>query len=271
MPFDTPLKASLQSQPTAWGFWLTLPSAPVARVILRSGQFAPFKGFSWVLIDAEHGLISDKDYYELSTAIASEGATPIVRVPWHEEWMIKRALDSGAHGILTPMCHSAEDAKRIVSYCKYPPVGSRGYGPMFAPHSLPGVSGGQYDDSADQSLLVMVQIESRSAVEQVEEIAKTPGLDVLLIGPFDLAKQMNVVRGGEEHEAAIQRTLKAAKAAGKKAAIFCSNGQQAQERAQQGFDLVSIATDLAAIESGMTRELATANGTDLDGKARDGY
>lgn len=78
-----------------------------------------------------------------------------------------------------------EDAKRVVSYCKYPPLGSRGYGPMFAPHSLPGVSGAQYDESADNSLLVMIQIESRSAVEQVEEIAKTEGLDVLLIGEFD--------------------------------------------------------------------------------------
>ncbi|KAF7558163.1 hypothetical protein G7Z17_g100 [Cylindrodendrum hubeiense] len=273
MAFATPLRTALESKTSQFGFWLTLPSAPVARLLLRSAAASPFNNFSWVLIDAEHGLISDKDYYELSTAIASEGASPIIRVPWHEEWMIKRALDAGAHGVLLPMCHTAEDAKRIVQYSKYPPLGSRGYGPMFSPHSLPGVTGSQYDDGADQSLLVMVQIESRSAVENVEAIAKTDGVDVLLIGPFDLAKQMGVVRGGEEHEAAIQATLKAAKTAGKKAAIFCSNGSQALTRAEQGFDMVSIITDLGAIEEGIvnTLQAASVKGSEGETKKRDGY
>ncbi|KAH7150178.1 Pyruvate/Phosphoenolpyruvate kinase-like domain-containing protein [Dactylonectria estremocensis] len=273
MTFPTPLGTALQSRTSQFGFWLTLPSAALARVFLRAASASPFNNFSWVLIDAEHGLISDKDYYELSTAIASEGASPIIRVPWHEEWMIKRALDAGAHGVLLPMCHSAEDAKRIVSYSKYPPLGSRGYGPMFSPHSLPGVAGGQYDDGADQSLLVMVQIESRSGVENVEAIAKTEGLDVLLIGPFDLAKQMGVVRGGEEHEAAIQKILKASHDAGKKAAIFCSNGSQALTRAEQGFDMVSIITDLGAVEEGITQTLQAASGKSSQGEQgqRDGY
>lgn len=274
MTFETPLGKALQGGPsTQFGFWLTLPSAPVARVLLRSASASPFNKFSWVLVDAEHGLISDKDYYELSTAIASEGASPIIRVPWHEEWMIKRALDAGAHGVLLPMCHTAEDAKRIVQYSKYPPLGSRGYGPMFSPHSLPGVTGAKYDDGADQSLMVMVQIESRSALENVEAIAKTDGVDVLLIGPFDLAKQMGVVRGGEEHEAAIQTILKASHAAGKKAAIFCTNGSQSLERANQGFDMVSIITDLGAIEEGITQTLQIASGKGTEGgkEQRDQY
>jgi 4-hydroxy-2-oxoheptanedioate aldolase len=93
---------------------------------------------------------------------------------------------------------------------------------MFAPHSLPGVNpGAEYDDQANASLTVCVQIESRPGVENVEKIAAVDGIDVLFIGPFDLAKQMHVTRGGEEHEAAIQRILKAAHDAGKKAAIFC--------------------------------------------------
>ncbi|KAF9886584.1 hypothetical protein FE257_011356 [Aspergillus nanangensis] len=271
MSFELPLRTALDSQSTAYGFWLTLPSAPAARVILRAAAASPAGGFSWVLVDAEHGLITDREYYDLSSAVGSEGASPIVRVPWPEEWMIKRALDSGAHGILTPMCHSAEDARKIVSYCKYPPLGTRGYGPMYASHAFPKVTaGGHYDNGADSELMVMVQIESRSGVENVEEIAKVEGLDVLLIGPFDLAKQMGVVRGGEEHEAAIQRTLKAAKAAGKKAAIFCTEGAQARMRAEQGFDMVSIVTDLAALEGGITQQLAAAQNTGEAGK-RDGY
>ncbi|KAF2122560.1 2,4-dihydroxyhept-2-ene-1,7-dioic acid aldolase, partial [Lophiotrema nucula] len=246
----------------------SLPSAGVAKTILRpSGN-----QFSWVLIDAEHGLINDTHYYELINAVASEGTSPIVRVPWGEEWMIKRALDAGAHGVVTPMCHSEEDAKKIVKYSKYPPVGTRGYGPMFASHSISGVVGAQYDDNADKSLSVIVQIESRPGVENVEKIAGVDGIDVLFIGPFDLAKQMGVQRGGEEHEAAIQRTLKAAHDAGKKAAIFCTSGQDADNRRQQGFDMISVITDIAVLAEGMIDQLNVAKGkSQEEKKPREGY
>ncbi|KAL3431189.1 Pyruvate/Phosphoenolpyruvate kinase-like domain-containing protein [Aspergillus tetrazonus] len=270
MALNTALNTALQTSKTAYGFWLTLPGAGVAKTILRStAQHA--NRFSWVLVDAEHGLISDKDYYELTNAVASEGASPIIRVPWGEEWLIKRALDAGAHGILTPMCHSEEDAAKIVRYCKYPPQGSRGYGPMFALHSFPGVPAAEYDVGADKNTAVFVQIESKGGLESVEKIAAVDGLDGILIGPFDLAKQIGVQRGGDEHEAAIQRILKAAKSAGKKAAIFCTDGADAQNRAQQGFDMVSIVTDVGVLGSGMLRELNVASGKAEGGKPRDGY
>ncbi|KAL1888792.1 hypothetical protein Sste5346_009346 [Sporothrix stenoceras] len=284
MPIELPVTTALkQGASTAYGFWLTFPSSAVARTILRSAATSPNGRYSWVLIDAEHGLISDKDYYELASAIAAEGASPIIRIPWAEEWMIKRALDSGAHGVLTPMCHTAADAEKIVAFSKYPvragaaagsKGGSRGYGPLFAIHAFPGVAAGDdYDASADSNLMVAVQIESRQGVENVEAIAAVPGLDALLIGPFDLALQMGVVRGGDEHEAAIQKVLKACKANGKKAAIFCTSGEQASQRAAQGFDLVSVITDVGALGEVMTQQLGVANGTvkPAGGPVRDGY
>lgn len=118
--------------------------------------------------------------------------------------MIKRALDAGAHGIVIPMCHSEvclrsplclghtahhcypttqADAAQIVRYSKYPPVGCRGYGPMFAHHSMPGVmAGGEYDDELARDLMVVVQIESLSGLENVEKIAAVEGVDVIFIG-----------------------------------------------------------------------------------------
>ncbi|KAJ5563057.1 Pyruvate/Phosphoenolpyruvate kinase [Penicillium sp. DV-2018c] len=265
------LRSALNSTPVSYGFWLTLPSAPVAKTILRRSPDFSEGGFSWVLVDAEHGLINDSHYYELTNAVAHEGASPIIRVPWPEEWMIKRALDAGAHGIMTPMCHSAEDAKKVVSYCKYPPVGVRGYGPMYTAHSFPGVSPAEYDAKTHADVLVVVQIESRPGVENVEEIAKVDGLDVLFIGPFDLAKQMRITRGSEEHEAAIQRVLDAAKSNGKKAAIFCPDGNDALRRSQQGFDMVSIITDIGVFGDAMLAELEKAKGNaKVEGK-RDGY
>ncbi|KAL2846916.1 Pyruvate/Phosphoenolpyruvate kinase-like domain-containing protein [Aspergillus pseudoustus] len=270
MALNSAVKTALKKPDTAYGFWLTLPGSGVAKTLLRSAAQHAHR-FSWVLVDGEHGLISDKDYYELNNAVASEGASPLIRVPWGEEWLIKRALDAGAHGIVTPMCHSAEDAAKIVSYCKYPPTGTRGYGPMFALHSFPEVTGAQYDANSDKETVVFVQIESRGGLESVEKIVAVEGLDGVLIGPFDLSKQLGVERGGQEHEAAIERILKAAKSAGKKAAIFCSNGVDAQKRAQQGFDLVSINTDVGILGTGIVQELSVASGQAVDNKPREGY
>ncbi|KAJ5386119.1 hypothetical protein N7509_008660 [Penicillium cosmopolitanum] len=260
MPFNTPVQSALKGPSAAFGFWLTLPSAGVAKTIIHGASESSAK-FSWILVDAEHGLISDHHYYELNNAIGSEGVSPIIRVPCAEEWMIKRALDAGAHGVMTPMCHTEADAINIAKWTRYPPHGTRGYGPMFAPHSFPGVDpGADHDNGANDGLTTFVQIESRSGVSEVEKIAAVDGIDVLLIGPFDLAKQMGVTRCGEEHEAAIQRIKKAAHAAGKKAAIFCTGGEDARVRIQQGFDMVSVNTDVGVIRSAMVNELKVANG-----------
>lgn len=185
-----------------------------------------------------YGLFETVLTRQLVNHVAAEKSSPIIRVPVDAEWMIKRALDAGAHGVMTPMCHTPDDARRIVRYSKYPPLGTRGYGPMFSGHAF-GVPEAQYPGAADDTLLVIVQIESRQAVDNVEEIAKVPGIDVLFIGelelaisafqahvvagPYDLSKFLNVQFGSEEHEAAIQKTLKAAKSAGKTAAIFCEH------------------------------------------------
>ncbi|KAJ6015966.1 Phosphoenolpyruvate/pyruvate domain-containing protein [Penicillium herquei] len=266
MGFPTSMQKSLAQPSTAFGFWLTLPSAAVAKTILHGTE--PSTNFSWVLIDAEHGLISDHHYYELNNAIASEGASPIIRIPCAEEWMIKRALDAGAHGIMTPMCHTEllteaecdlkEDAINVVKYCRYPPLGTRGYGPMWAPHTFSGVAGSDYDEGIQSGLTVAVQIESRAGVENIEKIASVDGVNLLFIGPFNLSKQMNVTRGGEEHEAAIQRVLTAAHFAGKKATIFCTDGDDARQRVSQGFDMVSVNTDVGGLKGGMLGHLQKA-------------
>ncbi|WVQ82710.1 hypothetical protein IAT38_004842 [Cryptococcus sp. DSM 104549] len=254
MEQKTFLKNAIAKKQPGLGFWCTLPGTSTVATVLSTG------GFNWTLIDAEHGQITDKDYFELCTTVTSLGASPIIRIPWNEEWMIKRALDSGAQGVMTPMCHSAEDARKIVSYSKYPPLGTRGYGPMFCPPVF-GIKGSEYDAGADKNLLVIVQIESKQGVANVEEIAQVEGLDCLFIGPFDLSKQMNVQFGGEEHEAAIAKTLKAAHSAGKIAAIFCPNGQVARQRLDQGFDMVSIAVDNACLAAEMERQMSFVTGT----------
>ncbi|GAA5978324.1 hypothetical protein JCM10908_004314 [Rhodotorula pacifica] len=244
MDKSTFLRNALRQSRPALGTWLTLSGTAVARTI------ASVPGLQWVLIDAEHGQITDKDYYELNNAIVSHGVSPIIRIPFADGWLIKRALDSGAHGIMVPMIHNAEMAKSVVSLSKFGPEGIRGYGSPFSHHAF-GVDARGYELMCNEHLLTILQIESREGVENIEAIAAVPGVDVLFIGPFDLAKSMNVEFGGEEHQSAIAKVLKATKSAGKYASIFCLSGEQARKRLDEGFDMVSIATDTASL----TRDL----------------
>ncbi|KAJ7270863.1 Phosphoenolpyruvate/pyruvate domain-containing protein [Mycena rebaudengoi] len=246
MALNFPLRQNLAKQARAAGGWLTLPSTAVARTI------AATKGVSWVLVDAEHGLINDTHYYDLTNIIASNGASPLIRIPGDEPWMIKRALDSGAHGVMVPMANSAELVRKVVQATKYPPVGIRGYGPMFT--GAAGALNAEYKAAANDSIIVCVQIEHPDAVDQIEAIAQE-GIDATFIGPYDLSVSMGVTVGGEEHEAAIAKILEVTKKAGKVAGIFCLTGEQAEKRFAQGFDMVSVTTDIDTLTDGFAAAL----------------
>ncbi|KAI0521422.1 Pyruvate/Phosphoenolpyruvate kinase-like domain-containing protein [Xylaria bambusicola] len=210
------------------GVWQTLPGQNVSRVLART------PGVDWVLVDCEHGNIDDAAMHEAVPAIASCGVSPIVRIPDMQGWMIKRALDAGAHGILIPLLRSAEEAKKIVAAAKFPPLGQRGLGSPFAMerfHPIPTMT--EYLQHANQSLLTIVQIETQEALDAVEEIAAVPGIDVLFVGPFDLGNNIGhpILDGvmKPELEQAIDRVLAATTKAGKKAGFFASNGEQAKK------------------------------------------
>jgi 4-hydroxy-2-oxoheptanedioate aldolase len=113
-------------------------------------------------------------------------------------------------------------AKRVVQMSKFAPRGTRGCGSPFT-HQIFGVKEGQYEVTCDDHLLNIVQIESTDGVKNVEAIAAVPGIDIIFVGPFDLAKSMDVEFGGDEHEKAIAKVLEASHKAGKKAAIFCES------------------------------------------------
>ncbi|KAF7321041.1 putative Phosphoenolpyruvate/pyruvate domain-containing protein [Mycena chlorophos] len=252
MAMSFPLRDKLASaaagggRARAAGVWLTLPSAAIAKTMAQT------KGVSWVLVDAEHGLITDHHFYDLTNIIAASGVSPIIRIPADEPWMIKRALDSGAHGIMVPMANTPELVRKVVGASRYPPAGFRGYGPMFT-HAA-GALGADYKAAANDAVIVTVQIEHPDAVAQIDEIVKE-GIDATFIGPFDLAVSMGVEFGGKEHEAAISRILEETHKAGKIAGIFCLTGEQAERRFAQGFDMVSVTTDIDTLVGGFADAL----------------
>lgn len=177
----TRLRASLERaqrrEGPSVGQWLEFPGYTLARTVAGLG------GADWVLIDCEHGNIDDGAMYHQIGAISSSGCSPIVRVASGEGgWMIKRALDAGAHAIMVPMCETAAQAEAVVRAAKYPSKkggrwerGARGAGAMFAPATF-NQTGREYLLSANENVMVCVQIESRTAVENVEAIAAVDGI-----------------------------------------------------------------------------------------------
>ncbi|KAF2706773.1 Phosphoenolpyruvate/pyruvate domain-containing protein [Pleomassaria siparia CBS 279.74] len=241
----------------SFGAWQMLPSSNNSRAISRSGV-------DWICADMEHGNIDDGQMHELVAAIAATGVSPLVRIAANEAWMVKRALDAGAHGIVVPLIYTVDDAKRLVASTKFPPLGHRGFGSPFSPQNFTNESMTHYLQHANDSLVTIVQIETASALACVREIAAIPGVDCLLIGPFDLGNNIGrPILEPEMHDElkqAIEDIKVAAHAEGKKVGIYCTSGEQSREYAERGFDMISIAADILAIQAYFSETLATASG-----------
>lgn len=205
----------------------------------------------------------DSAMHEAVVAIAKEGVSPIVRIAANEAWMVKRALDSGAHGICVPLIYTVDDAKRLVESAKFPPEGRRGFGSPLPVQCFNDEPLTYYLQNANSTLLTIVQIETASALEHVREIAALPGVDILLIGPFDLGNNIGRPILGEMHQElkdAIEKIREAAHAEGKKVGIYTNSGAEAKAYADRGFDMISILTDQIALTASFSQSLAAARG-----------
>lgn len=247
----------------SFGAWQMLPGTNHSRAIARSKV-------DWVCVDMEHGNISDAAMHEAVVAIAKEGISPLVRITANEAWMVKRALDAGAHGVVVPLIYTVEDAKRLVSSTKFPPQGTRGFGSPLPVQCFNDEPLTYYLQNANSTLLTIVQIETASALECVQEIAALPGVDCLLIGPFDLGNNIGKPILGEMHQElkdAIEKIKDAAHAEGKKVGIYTNSGAEAKAYADRGFDFISILTDQMGITAAFSQNLAAANGQSAGGDA----
>jgi len=245
-----------------FGGWQMLPGTNHSRAICRSG-------IDWLCVDGEHGNIADNQMHEAVAAIAASGVSPVVRIAANEDWMVKRALDSGAHAICVPLLRSVDDARRLVAAAKFPPRGARGFGSPFPMQSfaLPPAqppSAAEYLQQANATLLTIVQIETADALACVEGIAAVDGVDVLLVGPFDLGNNIGhpVLTDAmdAELERAIDAILAAAQKNGKRSGIYCTSGEQAAHYARKGFNMISVAADMIALPTYFSQVLSIAKG-----------
>jgi 4-hydroxy-2-oxoheptanedioate aldolase len=141
------------------------------------------QGYDWICIDMQHGVV---DYQVAVTMLQAIGATatiPFVRVPWNEQGIIGKVLDAGALGVIIPMVNSVEEAKAAVASCRYYPLGSRSYGPTRAAY----YAGAGYYPEANEQVACVPMIETKQAVERLDDILSVPGIDAVYVGPADLS------------------------------------------------------------------------------------
>ncbi len=248
---DKRIRRLWDSGQTAICGWLLLPDALTAEIM--AGQ-----GYDSVTIDLQHGLIDYQKALSMLQAMNGSSAIPFARVPWLDPAIIMKLLDAGILGIICPMINNGDEASRLASYVRYPPLGERSFGPARAGFIVDPDYGGK----ANELIQCLAMIETAEGYRNLEEIVAVDGIDGVYIGPIDLTLGLygndlpiGIDRQEPEMLEAIERILKTAHAAGKKAGIHCGTPEYAARMANLGFDLVALSTDLglfsAASKSGL--------------------
>jgi 4-hydroxy-2-oxoheptanedioate aldolase len=216
------------------------------------------QGFDSVTVDLQHGMIGFDAAIGMLQAISSTPAMPMARVGSCDGAQVMRLLDAGAFGIICPMISSASEAREFASFCRYPPRGARSFGP--ARGLLYG--GSDYFRYANDELLCLAMIETIDGVSNVNEILDVDELDGVYVGPNDLALAFGCVPSDESEEAIVKQAVQAISAAAHKsnklAGIFCSSGEVAARRLDEGFGLVTPGNDVGLLSRSAKSAIATA-------------
>jgi 4-hydroxy-2-oxoheptanedioate aldolase len=250
------VKQELQAGRASIGTWLSLGSIVASRFLARAG-------FAWLTVDVEHSLVSWETTCHMLGSIADAGCVGLVRVPSNRHDHIKRALDNGAMGIVVPMVNSREEAEAAIAAAKYPPRGTRSIGGSV--HALNfATDAATYYRHADEQLLVVLQCEHIRAVERADDIFSVPGIDVIFVGPNDLAWSLRQASGGhpsaEEMEQVLGRIYQACRRHGVAPGIHCLSLAEAQMRLEQGWQFLAVTSELKMLLDGAAQVVSTLLG-----------
>jgi 2-keto-3-deoxy-L-rhamnonate aldolase RhmA len=229
-------KQALQSSKPLIGTLLTTASPEIAEALALIG-------FDWVFIDGEHGSLSIHDAQVAIQAIAGRCHT-LLRVPDATPENIKRALDTGCSGLIAPLVNSAEAARAIVSMSRYPPLGTRSVGPGRAQGY--GLRFAEYFQVANEEVAVVIQVEHKDAVRELESMLAAPGIDAVFVGPYDLSGSMGLLGqvGHPDVVAAVNTVRSACLRAKMPYATLCGNAEQARQEIEAGASFLAVGTDI---------------------------
>lgn len=244
------LKARMKDGEVVYGAWAALPSPMVAEIVADTG-------FDLVLIDTEHGPAGYETLASMLMAFRGTQTVPMVRVPWNDPVLIKRALDAGAEGILCPNVRTAAEAKAAVAACLYPPDGERGFGPLRASGYYRHAD--SYVTAANANLVVAIQIEDQRAVDDIDAIVAVPGLDLIVTGPNDLSGTYGLFRqhGHQTLVAARSKIVTAALAAGLPVSSGVPAGPEVlKAQVEEGYRVLLCTADAGVLVEGLGTSLA---------------
>lgn len=239
--FENKLKKMLKEGKTAIGTFASINSPDLVEIM-------GLTGFDFVIIDCEHGPMDAETSTNLIRAAQIYNMTPIVRIRENSETVVLKQLDVGAHGIQVPQINTSEDAKLLVQRTKYAPLGKRGVAmPRAADYGLYPIM--EYFEKSNKETMIIAHCENVTALDNLEDIAKVDGIDVIFLGPFDMSQSMGI-SGQVTHpkiQEAAQRVLDVCDKYNKIPGIFAVNGDDAKVKIEQGFRYVPIGMDCTLI------------------------
>lgn len=252
----TGFRARLEAGPTAFAAWCGMREPTVIETILR-------EGFDCAILDWQHGY-HDQISIETGILVAQAQRKPaLVRIGVGDFAGAARFLDWGAIGIIAPMINSAADARQMVDFLKYPPLGGRSWGPTRA-MGLMGVSNADQLRNGNDRAILIAMIETREGLAALDEILAVPGIDGVFVGPSDLSITLSGGAVVDAMHADVTQALKVVaqkgRAAGKIVSAFSPDGARANELAKMGYQLLSVGTDGFMLRSAARAELAKAKG-----------
>jgi 2-keto-3-deoxy-L-rhamnonate aldolase RhmA len=208
-------------------------------------------GFDFVFIDMEHGNYSMETVADLIRGAKSVGIAPIIRIPHLETHFVSRVLDAGAEGIMVPMTSTRQQAEEIVRFSKYTPLGQRGFGTQTGQTDYKPLKASEFMREANENTLIVAQIETREAIENIEAILDVEGIDVGLIGPNDLSISMGIPdqMGSEIITKAIDKVVESAKKKGKASGIHIGNIEALKKWRTKGMTVLAFSTDIGFMYS----------------------
>jgi 4-hydroxy-2-oxoheptanedioate aldolase len=231
--------------------WMSIPNAVMADQMAR----LPIEG---VCLDMQHGLIGYADSVGMIAAINAAGRPAMVRCLWNDPGLVGQSLDAGACAVIAPMVNSRAEAEALVRAAKYPPLGGRSWGGYTAQQAM-GLTAVEHLHEANRRTMVFAMIETMAALERVDEIAATPGLDGLFVGPSDLSIALSggtgIDRTGRATIAAMTRIAAAAKAHGLVAGAFGGSAELIRAYRGLGYTFIAAGVDIDLLQAGAAQLL----------------
>jgi 4-hydroxy-2-oxoheptanedioate aldolase len=251
------LAGRLRSGETVFSGWCGLPYPIVAEMLGRDG-------FPAVTIESQHGLWDVAGILAGIAAVRQGGAAPIVRVPWGDFALVSRALDFGAEGIIAPMINTPADARALAGAAKFPPIGERSWGPHRAT-TFAGLSDQSiYLREANDHIVTLAMIETRTALQNFDAIIETPGVDGFFLGPSDLSIALSngktVDPLSKDVERELDRMIAGAQRAKKIPGAYCHSAERAVALAKRGVKFLAVSSDLAMLRAGAAAAMKVLKG-----------